>query len=97
MIELLNFISLVINLIIWILFISAILSWLIVFDVVGRNNRTVYMIADSFHRLTEPLLAPIRRRLPYYGGVDISPLVLILILWFIQKVVIAYLIRAVYG
>jgi YggT family protein len=93
MLELLQFINLIINLIIWILIISAVLSWLIVFNVVPRHNRTVYLIADSLNRLVEPLLAPIRRRVPNYGGLDISPLILILILYFIQIVIIPNILK----
>ncbi len=85
---LLAFIAMVISLYIWVVIISAILSWLIVFDVVNRRNRAVYLIGDSFHRLTEPALRPIRRALPDLGGVDISPVILILGLIFLRDVVI---------
>jgi YggT family protein len=85
---LLGFIAMVITLYIWVLIISAILSWLIVFDVVNRRNRAVYLIADSLHRLTDPVLRPIRNALPDLGGLDISPVVLILGLIFLRDVVI---------
>ena len=85
---LLVFIAKLIGLYIWVIVIAAILSWLIVFDVVNRRNRVVYTLADGFNRLTEPALRPIRRRLPDMGGLDISPLVLIIGLWFVQEVVI---------
>jgi YggT family protein len=88
MAPLLNFIAMVITLYIWVVIIGAILSWLIVFDVVNRRNRVVYMIADSLHKLTEPALRPIRRILPDLGGVDISPVILILGLIFLRDVVI---------
>jgi YggT family protein len=85
---LLGFIAMIISLYIWVVIISAILSWLIVFDVVNRRNRGVYMVADSMHRLTEPALRPIRNALPDLGGLDISPVVLILGLIFLRDVVI---------
>jgi YggT family protein len=85
---LLGFIAMVISLYIWVLIIGAILSWLIAFDVVNRRNRAVYTIADTFYRLTEPALRPIRRVLPDLGGVDISPVILILGLIFIRDVVL---------
>ncbi len=85
---LLNFIANLISLYVWIIIIAAILSWLIVFDVVNRRNRLVYTMADGFNRLTDPVLRPIRRRLPNMGGLDISPLVLIIGLWFIRDVVL---------
>jgi YggT family protein len=78
----------VITLYIWVIIISAIMSWLNAFDVVNRRNRAVYMIADSLHRLTEPALRPIRRALPDLGGLDISPVILILGLIFLRDVVI---------
>ena len=88
MIPLLQFIAMVITLYIWVVIISAILSWLVVFDIVNRRNRAVYLIGNSFHRLTEPALAPIRRFMPDMGGVDISPVVLILGLIFLRDVLI---------
>ena len=85
---LIGFIAMVITLYIWVVIIGAILSWLIAFDVVNRRNRAVYTIADSFHRLTEPALRPIRNALPDLGGLDISPVVLILGLIFVRDVVL---------
>ena len=88
MIALLNFITLVITLYMWVIIISVILSWLIAFDVINRRNQFVYMIADSMQRLTEPALRPIRRVLPDLGGLDISPVVLYLLLLFVRDVII---------
>jgi YggT family protein len=85
---LLGFIAMVIGLYIWVVIISAIMSWLIVLDVVNRRNRAVYTVADALHRLTEPALRPIRRALPDLGGLDISPVVLILGLIFLRDVVL---------
>jgi len=85
---LLEFIARLIQLYIWVIIIAAVLSWLIRFEVVNRRNRAVYVIADTFNRLTEPALRPIRRRLPDMGGLDISPIVLIIGLWFLQDVVL---------
>jgi YggT family protein len=92
--SLLGFIAWLIGLYMTVVFIYVILSWLIALDIVNRRNRVVYMIADVFHRLTEPALRPIRRRLPDFGGIDLSPVVLIFILIFLQRVVIEhYLMR----
>lgn len=88
MIPLLSFIAMIITLYIWVVIISAILSWLIAFDVVNRRNRAVYLVADSFYRLTDPALRPIRKALPDFGGLDLSPVVLILGLIFLRDVVI---------
>ncbi len=76
------------SLVILAMVVNAILSWLIAFDVVNRRNRAVYTIADSLYRLTEPALRPIRKVLPDLGGLDISPVVLILGLIFIRDVVL---------
>lgn len=88
MIPLLSFIAMVITLFMWIIIISAILSWLIAFNVINRHNQFVFMVADSMQKLTEPALRPIRRALPDFGGLDISPVVLILGLIFLRDVVI---------
>ena len=77
-----------VELYIWVLIIGAILSWLIAFNIVNTRNRAVYVIADLAYRLTEPALRPIRRILPNLGGVDISPIILILL---IQYLILPYL------
>lgn len=89
MIPLLNFISMVITLYITVIVISAIMSWLLVFNVINRHNQFIYLVSDSLYRITEPALRPIRRNLPDLGGLDISPVVLILGLIFVRDVVIA--------
>jgi YggT family protein len=88
MVPLIGFIVLVIDLYIWVVIAGAILSWLIAFNVVNTQNRFVYMVADMLYRLTEPALRPIRRVLPNLGGIDISPVILILFLLFIRDVVL---------
>ena len=85
---LIGFIVLVIDLYIWVVIASAILSWLVAFNVVNTNNRVVLTIADTLYRLTEPALRPIRNILPNLGGIDISPVILILFLLFIRDVVL---------
>jgi YggT family protein len=77
-----------IDLFIWVIIGSAILSWLIAFNVVNPYNQFVRSLWDLFNRITEPFLRPIRRMLPDMGGIDVSPVVLILILVFIRVVVI---------
>ena len=66
----------------------AILSWLIAFNVVNTRNPVVHMIAELLYRLTEPVLRPIRNMLPNMGGIDISPIILFLIILFIQSVIL---------
>ncbi len=74
----------IITLYIWVLIISAVMSWLIAFGVVNTRNRAVYLIADFCYRVTEPALRPIRRILPLMGGIDLSPIILIFLLWFVR-------------
>jgi YggT family protein len=88
MLELLRFINFLLDLYIFILFAAAILSWLVVFNVVNTRNPAVAMIADFLYRVTEPVLRPIRNWLPNFGGIDISFIVLILIIYFIQWVIL---------
>ena len=88
MAPLIGFVVLVIDLYIWVVIASAILSWLVAFNVVNTNNRFVLMIADMLYRLTEPVLRPIRNILPNLGGIDISPVILILFLLFVRDVVL---------
>ena len=85
---LIGFIILVIDLYIWLVIAAAILSWLVAFNVVNTNNRFVLMIGDMLYRLTEPALRPIRNILPNLGGIDISPVILILFLLFVRDVVL---------
>ena len=88
MVPLIGFLVLVIDLYIWVVIASAILSWLIAFNVVNTSNRFVYSVAEMLYRLTEPALRPIRSILPNLGGIDISPVILILFLLFIRDVVL---------
>ena len=85
MYSLLQLISTVITLYIWALIISAVLSWLVAFNVINTGNRFVYMVGDFLYRITEPALRPIRRFIPLLGRIDISPVVLILILIFLRN------------
>lgn len=86
-----NLINTVIGIYIWILIASVVLSWLVAFNVINTRNHVVYMIGDLLHRLTEPLLRPIRNILPNMGGLDISPVILILVLYFVRDLAFQYL------
>ncbi len=88
MIQVLIFIDLLLRLYIFVLIASAVLSWLIAFNVVNVRNPAVNTIGRVLHELTEPVLRPIRNMLPPMGGIDISPIVVVLIIWFIQIVII---------
>ncbi len=83
---LLDLVSVVLSLYIWVLIIAVVMSWLISFNVVNTSNRLVYRLAEFLYNITEPALRRIRRVMPHIGGIDISPVVLILALWFVQNV-----------
>jgi len=85
LIPIIRLIDTVIWLYILVLIVGAILSWLVAFNVVNTRNRAVYMIGDFCYRITEPGLRPIRRFLPSLGGIDISPIILILLLQMIRE------------
>ena len=87
----LDIVMIVLELYIYLLIASAILSWLIAFNVVNTRNQFVSAVAEFLYRITEPLLRPIRNFMPNLGGLDISPIILILIIVFIEKVIIYYI------
>ena len=76
---------------IWLLIAAAVLSWLVAFNVVNTRNSVVAMLLNFLYRLTEPLLRPIRNMLPNLGGIDISPVILILIIIFIRYCIAFYI------
>ncbi len=73
---------------IWLLIAQAVLSWLLAFGVVNRHNHAVAVIGDFLYRVTEPALRPIRAFLPNFGGIDISPVIVILILMFLRRLIL---------
>jgi YggT family protein len=87
----LNLVSTVIQIYIWLLIAQAVLSWLVAFGVANRHNRFVSLAGDFLWRITDPLLRPIRRVLPDLGGIDVSPVILILLLYFIRNLMFEYL------
>jgi YggT family protein len=91
MYALLSLVDTVITIYIWLLIAQAVLSWLVAFGVVNRHNRAVAMVGDMLWRLTEPVLRPIRSFLPNLGGIDISPVILILLLVFVRNLMFEYL------
>lgn len=68
-----------------------IMSWLIAFNVINTHNRFVYLVNDFLNRTTEPVLRPIRRFLPNLGGIDLSPIVLFLLIMFLQRLIVHYI------
>ncbi len=74
----------------WIIIAGAIMSWLVAFGVVNISNKFIRMAVDVLYRLTEPALRPIRRILPNLGGVDISPVILLLLIFFLRHLLREY-------
>ena len=80
----------IIDIYFWVILASVIVSWLIAFNVINGSNNFVRQVGFALSRLTEPLLGPIRRRLPDLGGIDISPIVLLIGLQFVRYLVAYY-------
>jgi YggT family protein len=90
MLSLLHVIDIVLELYMWCIIIAAILSWLSFGGVINTNNRFVYMVSDFLYRITEPALRPIRRFIPLVGGIDLSPVVLIIAIYFVRSLLREY-------
>ncbi len=89
-------IDIALTLYIWIVIAMAIFSWLVAFNVVNTRNHAVAIIGDFLYRITDPALRPIRNLMPNLGGIDVSPVILFLIIIFIQKVIEIYILPNVY-
>jgi YggT family protein len=81
------------NIVWWLIIISVVASWLVAFGVINTRNTTVYRILDMLNRATEPLYRPIRRIIPPMGGLDLAPMVLILIIYILQREIELALVR----
>ncbi|HWE71877.1 MAG TPA: YggT family protein [Stellaceae bacterium] len=68
----------------YLVIIQAVISWLIAFNVINTYSRPVAMVLDFLYRITEPVLRPIRQFVPSIGGLDISPVILLLIIWLVE-------------
>jgi len=77
----------VITIYLWIIIINALLSWLVAFNILNTQNRFVFSILEATHKLTDPVLNKIRRFIPTFGSIDISPIILILGLMFLRNLV----------
>ena len=77
----------IITIYLWIIIINAVLSWLVAFNVLNTQNRFVFSLLDATYKLTDPALNKIRRFIPTFGSIDISPVILILILMFLRNLI----------
>ncbi|QLF68678.1 YggT family protein [Peteryoungia desertarenae] len=85
MLALFQTIDLALSIFTWILIGSAIFSWLYAFNVINSNNRFVAMLGQFFYNVTEPVLRPVRRFMPDLGGIDISPIIVLLLIFFLRS------------
>ena len=91
MLQLLDFIDYILYLYVVVLIAAAVLSWLVAFNVLNARHPVVAMVGEFLYRITEPVLQPIRNMMPNFGSIDISPVVAILVIYFIQFVIIGNL------
>ena len=89
-------ILLLLDIYIWLLIAAAILSWLVAFNVVNARNQFVHMVGDFLYRITEPVLRPIRNVMPNLGGIDVSPVILILLIILIKDIIVRYVYPSVF-
>jgi len=87
----LDVVLLILNFYTWVIIISAVLSWLLAFNVINYDNNFVRSVWNGINALTEPLLRPIRRRLPQMGAIDLSPIVLLRAIFFLERVIVYYI------
>lgn len=88
---LLDVILIALQIYIWLVIAAAILSWLVAFNVVNTRNPVVAAVGEFLYRITEPVLRPIRNLLPNFGGIDISPIILFLIILLIERIILYYI------
>ncbi len=88
MLALLQIVQLLLNLVWWVIMIQAVMSWLIAFNIINTQSNVVRSVWEALQRITEPLYRPIRRILPDFGTLDLSPLVVLLILYILTNIVV---------
>ena len=77
----------IITIYLWVIIVNALLSWLVAFNILNTQNRFVFSVLDATYKLTDPALNKIRRFIPTFGSIDISPVILILALMFLRNLV----------
>jgi YggT family protein len=88
---LLDVILIALQLYVWLVVAAAVLSWLVAFNVVNTRNQVVSTIGEFLYRITEPVLRPIRNFMPHLGGIDISPIILILLIYLVERIIVYYI------
>jgi YggT family protein len=90
---LLDILSILLNILWWIIIVQAVMSWLIAFNVINTHNDFVGQLWHVLDRITEPLYRPFRRIMPDFGGIDLTPMVVLILLIILQGPVMSYLYR----
>jgi len=85
-VPLIDVLRMALNLYLWVIILNVIMSWLVAFNVINRHNQIVNMIGRFLHQATEPALRPIQRVVPSFGGLDISPIILILGIYLVDGI-----------
>ncbi len=97
MILLLQILQILLDVVWWVIVVQAILSWLIAFNVINTSNEGVRTIWNALQRMTDPLYRPIRRVLPDFGALDLSPLVVLIVIAILDKIIQAAIAQQMYG
>jgi YggT family protein len=92
MIALLQTFSFILDIVWFIVIVSAVFSWLFAFNVINSSNQFVSQIGSMLYQLTEPMYRPIRRFMPNFNGIDLSPIIVLVIIFFIQRLIATSLI-----
>ena len=90
-------IDMILQLLLWIIIIQVILSWLVAFNVINLQSNFVRTVVDTLERITAPLYRPIRRIMPDFGGIDFSPLVLLLLIQILRMLLSGVAVDVAYG
>ncbi|MBL4907812.1 MAG: YggT family protein [Sneathiella sp.] len=85
-----NLIATIIEIFVYLLVANAIMSWLVAFNVINTQNQFISSVGQFLYKITEPVLRPVRKIIPAFGGIDISPIVLILLLFLIRNLMFEY-------
>lgn len=85
------------NILWWIIVIQAVMSWLIAFNIINTWNDTVRSVWNALQKMTDPLYRPIRRIMPDFGGLDLSPLVVLLIIYILMTIILPYIYNVLSG
>lgn len=89
----LQILSMLLNILWWIIIVQAVMSWLLAFNVINTHNEFVRQLWLVLERITEPLYRPIRRIMPDFGGIDLTPIVVLILIAILQGPVLGYLVQ----